>query len=141
MMQAAVGLGPLSVAVDAGSNVFKFYKEGIFDHEDMCGTELNHAINIVGYSSEHYDKKPYWIVRNSWGEDWGEEGYMRMAITDGAGNCGINLEPSFPNIYYMSVFNSLTCLALAVFGALLSIWPIFKLTCCLTPDDPGMNVG
>mmetsp|Transcript_12349 Transcript_12349/g.15749 ORF Transcript_12349/g.15749 Transcript_12349/m.15749 type:complete len:88 (+) Transcript_12349:580-843(+) len=49
LMQAALELGPLSVALDASSNVFRFYKEGVFDHGDMCGSDLNHAVAIVGY--------------------------------------------------------------------------------------------
>ena len=129
-MQAALQLGPLSVAVDAGSDFFRFYKRGVFDHADVCGTELNHAIAIVGYSNTESDDTPYWIVRNSWGDDWGEDGYIRMAIRGGDGVCGINLEPTFPNIYYLTVFNQAFYLILACIGAMVAIWPLIKLTWC-----------
>ena len=62
-----------------------------------CGTTLDHAIAIVGFSSKDQDT-PYWIVRNSWGESWGEGGYVNIAITDGYGVCGINQDVTFPNL-------------------------------------------
>lgn len=51
---------------------------------------------MVGYGSE--DGKAYWIIRNSWGEKWGEQGYMRMPrnIGNSEGYCGIALRPSLP---------------------------------------------
>lgn len=141
MMQSALGLGPLSVAIDAGSGVFKFYRKGIFDHPDKCGSNLNHAVAIVGYSNGDEDAKPYWIMRNSWSADWGEQGYMRIAISDGIGNCGINIEPTYPNIYLMSVFDSSTCLLIAAFGAFLGMWPLFKLSCCKREDLLFLHEG
>lgn len=60
-----------------------------------CTTDLDHAVNIVGYNT-HFEP-PYWIVRNSWGADWGEAGYVNIAMTDGFGVCGINMEASYPN--------------------------------------------
>ena len=141
-MQAAVRLGPITVAVDAGSDVFKFYKKGIFNHEDRCGTQLNHAISVVGYSYDEKSKDlPYWIVRNSWGEDWGEGGYIRMAITPGDGMCGINLEASFPNIYYLSVFDSGAYFTLAIVAAVLSMWPLARLEWCRPKNLQYLNAG
>ena len=77
----------------------------MFDQAKRCGTELNHAITIVGYSNLDSDSKPYWIVRNSWGADWGEDGYIRIAIQEGDGVCGINMEVTFPNIYFLSIYD------------------------------------
>jgi len=70
------------------------YSEGIFDSED-CGTQLDHATNVVGWGSEN--DKEYWIMRNSWSSTWGESGYIRIKITDGAGICGIQMEPQYPD--------------------------------------------
>ncbi|CAN7071398.1 unnamed protein product [Brassica oleracea var. botrytis] len=61
-----------------------------------CGTQLDHAVVIVGYGSEN--GQDYWIVKNSWGTIWGEAGFGKMArnIQDPAGICGITLVASYP---------------------------------------------
>lgn len=76
--------GPVGIAMYVGENaIFQNYGGGIhYDPDapsgyDKC-PEANHAMVIVGYGSEG-PGKDYWIVRNSWGEDWGEKGYIRMA--------------------------------------------------------------
>ena len=69
--------------------------------DPACYTyNLNHAVVVVGYVLEGNDPRapgfppPYWIIRNSWGQDWGEGGYMRMAMQGGDGVCGINTLPA-----------------------------------------------
>ena len=68
---AVAKYGVLSVAIDA--NAFFDYNGGILRAD---GEWLNHGVAIVGYGVEN--ETPYWIVRNSWGEDWGEKGYVRI---------------------------------------------------------------
>ena len=141
MMQAAVDMGPMTVGVDAGSFVFQLYKKGVFNHPDRCGSDLNHAITVVGYSNTKEDATPYWIVRNSWGPDWGEDGYIRIAISDGIGNCGINIEPTFPNIYFTSTVDSTIYLFLSLAGIILSLWPLIKLSWCKNENLLYLNDG
>ena len=60
-----------------------------------CGTSLNHAIVAVGYGSE--DGKEYYIVRNSWGASWGDKGYIKIAVEEGKGICGIQMHSVYPS--------------------------------------------
>lgn len=94
---AALQTAPLSVAVAASSSVFQLYRGGIISSTG-CGTALNHAVNLVGYGTEN--GTPYWIVRNSWGSNWGESGYFRVlrSTSNGAGICGILNLSSLPTI-------------------------------------------
>jgi len=79
--------GPLAIAANAEE--WQFYIGGVFYFP--CMTSLDHGILIVGYGVETdiFDETmPFWIVKNSWGEDWGESGYIR--IERGTGKCGLN---------------------------------------------------
>lgn len=62
-----------------------------------CGTELDHGVAIVGYGAT-LDGTKYWIVKNSWGGEWGEKGYIRMerGVEAKEGLCGIAMEASYP---------------------------------------------
>lgn len=82
-----VELGPLSVAMDATK--LQFYKEGVFNPSKCSTTALNHALLMVGYGTDDTDGD-YFIIKNSWAEKWGEDGYFRIAKADDAGVCGIN---------------------------------------------------
>lgn len=82
-------LGPLSVLMDATG--LQHYKSGIWDPKDgsvfgCSNTDLDHAVLIVGYGTQN--NTDYWLVKNSWGEKWGENGYFK--IIRGVGECGIN---------------------------------------------------
>jgi C1A family cysteine protease len=92
---AAVQTRPVSVAVDAGGSDWQFYSGGILN-DAGCGTSLDHGVLIVGHITS--GSTPYWIVKNSWGTSWGNQGYIYIA-DDGkndAGICGINMDPSYP---------------------------------------------
>jgi aminopeptidase C len=64
----------------------------------MCGFNLDHGVLIVGYGNDELYEMDYWIVKNSWGPFWGENGYIRLErnINDPRGLCGIAMDPSFP---------------------------------------------
>ncbi|MQL84641.1 hypothetical protein Taro_017155 [Colocasia esculenta] len=115
-LQKAVANQPISVAIEAGGRNFQLYTsimaelnvvelvlicsadlfiQGIFNGK--CGTQLDHGVAAVGYGTEA--GKDYWIVRNSWGDKWGEAGYIKMErnlAASSTGKCGIAMEPSYP---------------------------------------------
>lgn len=59
------------------------YSAGVYKSDESCGDGLNHGVLLVG------QKDNYYIVKNSWSESWGEQGYIRMEIGEGRGTCGI----------------------------------------------------
>jgi C1A family cysteine protease len=77
--------GPLAIAFNAEDSIMD-YTSGIVDIDSCDPTILDHGVTLVGYGTEA--EKDFWIVKNSWGADWGENGYFRMAR--GKGMCGIN---------------------------------------------------
>lgn len=87
---------PVNVAVAAGNNVFRNYSSGIISADSGCPTEIDHAIVAVGYGVE--DGVQYYIVRNSWGTSWGEDGYVRIETSGGRGTCGINQFVYYPTL-------------------------------------------
>ena len=97
MLMRAVQHQPVSVAIQANKRSFQMYQSGIYSDQD-CGFELDHGVLLIGYG---YDKKydmDYWIVKNSWSDSWGENGYIRIQrnINDSRGLCGIAMDPSIP---------------------------------------------
>ncbi|RRT47643.1 hypothetical protein B296_00053600 [Ensete ventricosum] len=85
-LKHAVGVvRPVSVAFEV-VNGFRLYKGGVYT-SDTCGKtpmDVNHAVLAVGYGVE--DGVPYWLIKNSWGEDWGVDGYFKMEM--GKNMCG-----------------------------------------------------
>jgi len=94
-LKKVVAHQPVSVAIEASSQDFQFYAEGVFTGQ--CGTELDHGVVAVGYGKSP-EGVNYWIVRNSWGPEWGEEGYIKMqrGIEAPEGLCGIAMQASYP---------------------------------------------
>ncbi|VFQ97103.1 unnamed protein product [Cuscuta campestris] len=92
----AVANRPVSVAVNAATYGFQHYQNGIFDEECDPG-KLNHAMTVVGYGTTA-DGKGYWVLKNSWGRGWGEDGYMRIlrGYSDPRGLCGLASEAWYP---------------------------------------------
>jgi C1A family cysteine protease len=97
-LKEAVSTGPVSVAIEADTRVFQMYSTGVLTSAD-CGTNLDHGVLIVGYGTE--DDEKYWLVKNSWGETWGEDGYIKIGRSDDSstkGICGIAMQPSYPRV-------------------------------------------
>ena len=88
-LQSAVAkIGPVSVAIDANTMSFRFYHSGVYVSR-RCRNgpwDLDHGVAAVGYGTEN--GQDYWLIKNSWGKKWGEEGYIRMARNNN-NMCGV----------------------------------------------------
>jgi C1A family cysteine protease len=106
-MMNALAMQPVSVAIEADQREFQLYKSGVFT--GTCGKNLDHGVLVVGYGTDHGSvsgySMDYYKVKNSWGETWGQGGYILLArgtkpdgtlYNEGAGQCGVLLEGSFP---------------------------------------------
>jgi len=92
-LAAALDQQPVAVAIEADQSSFQLYKSGILTA--ACGTNLDHGVLAVGYTSNS------WIVKNSWGPTWGDAGYIQLArgVSQKQGQCGIlSGPPSYPNL-------------------------------------------
>jgi len=85
-----VNNGPLAISVDASA--WSFYSGGVFDGCNQKNPDLDHEVMLVGAGHDAGLNMDYWIVRNSWGAGWGENGYIRLAryVTP---KCGVDLTP------------------------------------------------
>jgi len=97
-MVSALNLQPVAVAIEADQSAFQLYKSGVFTA--ACGTNLDHGVLAVGYGHDSASNLDYYIVKNSWGESWGDKGYIyfQKGVAQKEGQCGIlSGPPSYPN--------------------------------------------
>ncbi len=97
-MMNALALQPVSVAIEADQRDFQLYSSGVFT--GSCGTNLDHGVLAVGYGT--MDGTNYYKVKNSWSSSWGDLGYIYLGrganFNGGAGQCGILMSASYPNL-------------------------------------------
>jgi len=82
-----VNIGPVAITVNAMATPWRFYSSGVIRAD--CPPATNHGVLAVGLiDGDHY------LIKNSWGEGWGDQGYVRIGREEGVGLCGINLVDS-----------------------------------------------
>jgi C1A family cysteine protease len=96
-LMTAIVQQPVSIAVEADQEIFQGYTSGTVT--GACGTALDHGVLAVGYGTDA-SNNDYYKVKNSWGADWGANGYIYLGrgatYNQGQGQCGLLMDPSYP---------------------------------------------
>jgi len=93
LTEAIANVGPIAIAIDAEDS-FQFYSHGVFVDNYCSSSRLDHGVLAVGFGTDS-EQGDYYIVKNSWGSDWGESGYIRMARNHN-NMCGVATHALYP---------------------------------------------
>jgi len=90
LMNAVATLGPMAISVDASA--WQDYDSGVFMGCDMSSPDIDHLVQLVGYGTDS-SAGAFWLIRNSWGSGWGEDGYIRLQRFTSNNPCGVDTTP------------------------------------------------
>lgn len=95
LLETVCSIGPVSAALDASDEKFKNYHDGVYFNKDCNANNTNHAVLVVGYGFDEATDLDYWIIKNSFGTSWGQDGYAKIARNQ-KNHCGIANVASYP---------------------------------------------
>lgn len=93
LKDAVTNIGPIAVGIDGLRDAIRFVKKGVY-FDPLCTDDVTHAVLLVGYGTTP-EGIEYWLCKNSWGADWGDEGYVKIARNQN-NHCGIASLASYP---------------------------------------------
>jgi len=86
---------PIATAVDASTSSFQLYTGGVYSGNDCDPKQISHGMLLMGYGFDSDSNMKFFTLKNTWGADWGEKGYMRI-IRDGSNKCGVVEDCNYP---------------------------------------------
>jgi cathepsin L len=90
LISAVAERGPVAVSVGAGG--WQSYGTGVFDGCSV-DSEIDHAVTLIGYGIDKERDQMFWLIKNSWGNSWGEGGNIRLLRHEGDVHCGTDYQP------------------------------------------------
>jgi len=93
IMAEVFARGPVSCGIEATDGL-EAYKGGVYSEYDPSPS-INHIVSIVGWGSTNGVNATHWVVRNSWGQPWGEQGFFRIVLGEPSYNLGIETDCSW----------------------------------------------
>lgn len=95
LKDAVCRFGPVSVALDGSSEKFMHYNSGVYRNSECSSTKTTHGALVVGYGFDEKTDEEYWLIKNSYSDSWGEDGYVRISKNFN-NHCGIANLASYP---------------------------------------------